>query len=294
MVSETSVDRRIVDNRVFILGLDWMYRRRMADIESTRLLDCARKVARALRVSEAQVPVEGYYVDSPELTEYFRLMRALQTQDESAVHRVKRLPEYDLLYSIATSGLYGLTDTGYLLPRGLDPLAQALLSLPPSQWTLPGLVTLAHTRVLDSDDFSLVGLAAHTADPVAIAATRESVVLYALAVFSREPPRIEYVWRVDADLSARASRFITTLNQFVNHPLPPATARYAEHFFTACGENDVYGRCVMIGMDQHAPTKPYYHWAITGASSLDMHVREFWARELWTTARYTAEGMPQR
>lgn len=49
---ETQIEPRIVTNRVLILGLDQMYRDRMRELEATRLLGCARTVARALQSDE--------------------------------------------------------------------------------------------------------------------------------------------------------------------------------------------------------------------------------------------------
>jgi hypothetical protein len=67
-----SAETHIVDNRVFLLGLDNHYRELMKDHEREELLLCARRVAAALQVKPADVPVEGYYAEHPKLTEYFR------------------------------------------------------------------------------------------------------------------------------------------------------------------------------------------------------------------------------
>lgn len=53
-------EHRIVDNRTFLLGLDYLYRNAMKRHECGELLRCARHVAAALRVAPAAVPVEGY------------------------------------------------------------------------------------------------------------------------------------------------------------------------------------------------------------------------------------------
>ncbi len=77
-------ERRVVDDRVFLLGLDKLYRDAMKQHERGELLGCARRVAEALHVTPADVPVEGYYAEDERLTEYFRLVRALQDVDEGA------------------------------------------------------------------------------------------------------------------------------------------------------------------------------------------------------------------
>ena len=42
---------RIVDNRTMVLGLDYLYRESMQEIEAGKLLDCARSVAGQLDVA---------------------------------------------------------------------------------------------------------------------------------------------------------------------------------------------------------------------------------------------------
>ncbi len=51
--------RVIVDNRMFLLGLDKLYRDAMKKHERSELRQCAQRVANALDLAPAQVPVEG-------------------------------------------------------------------------------------------------------------------------------------------------------------------------------------------------------------------------------------------
>jgi hypothetical protein len=71
-------DRRIVNNRVFLLGLDELYREAMKRHEQDELLRCARETASSLSVAAADVPIERYYSEDERLTDYFRLVRSLQ------------------------------------------------------------------------------------------------------------------------------------------------------------------------------------------------------------------------
>src|SRR6266550_1040881 len=173
--------QRLVDNRVFLLGLDALYRGAMKRNEGFELLRCAREVAWTLHIKPAYVPVEGYYAEDQHLTAFFRLLRALQN----------------------------------LAPR----------------WTIPTLTPAAEQAARDMDDYSLVGLAARTQDPVVLAALRESVVLYAqvmmLGMALEEPPIIE--WRVDKDLTSQANRFIGAFHALFpqGRRLPAATAENA-------------------------------------------------------------------
>ena len=121
---------RVVDNRVFLLGLDDLYRERMKRHESTELLACARAVAAKLGVAPADVPIEGYYTETKGLREYFRLLRGLQAIDRKYDARVSSTREFQRLLSVASAPLYGRpVEDGRLLPVCRDPLAQAMLDI---------------------------------------------------------------------------------------------------------------------------------------------------------------------
>src|SRR5262245_26915732 len=99
--------RRVVDNRVFLLGLDAVYRKAMKRHEGDELLGCARVTAEALGVPPADGPVEGYYTETPQLTEYFRLRRALQGIKNSRAPTVDHLAQFRRLKQVCESGLFG-------------------------------------------------------------------------------------------------------------------------------------------------------------------------------------------
>jgi hypothetical protein len=54
-----SRDVRIVDNRVFLLGLDELYREAMKRHERDELLGCARETGSALAIPPADVPTDA-------------------------------------------------------------------------------------------------------------------------------------------------------------------------------------------------------------------------------------------
>ncbi len=202
-----SVERRLVDNRTFLLGLDKLYRDSIRRHECTELLLCARAVAGALGIEPADVPVEGYYAEDPRLTEYFRLVRALQNADEHLIPSVESLPEFKRLRAVASAPLYGKSvQQRKLLPVGRDALSEASDKTDP--WTASALIESAEKAARELDDISLVGLAARLRDPVVLAALRESVVLYAevIAAAAARPATPDYVWEVDADLAAHKIR----------------------------------------------------------------------------------------
>jgi hypothetical protein len=200
----------VVDNRVFLIGLDGLYRQEMKGHERDELLQCARRVAATLGVGPARVPVEGYYADDRWLTEYFLLMRALQHVDESRRPQVAALPAFQRLLAVTSSALFGTMRFGEgLLPQGVDPLGKALDQT--TDWSLARLIPAARAAALANDDCSLAGLAARANDAVVLTATRESVLLYAMVMVlglpaEHETPRFD--WQVDDELVQAATRFV--------------------------------------------------------------------------------------
>lgn len=283
---------RAVDNRVFLLGLDQLYRRSMKIQERTELLGCARAVAKKLSVPPARGPVEGYYHEDETLTEYFQLMRALQDVPNKRTDEVERTLEFQRLYAITSSPVFGRPQNeDKLLPAGRDALSRALLVERKRGWSMATLVPAAHQAAEETDDYSLVGLAAYVEDPVVLTALRESVVLYAevITLGALEPPTA--VWEVDEVLARRAQRFIDEFNDVVRprHLLPAANDEYAETFLHAASVESIAGRCVRIGIDVAGPVVRHYHWAIRQKRWDEFEAVEFWDTELWTTQRYLEE-----
>lgn len=278
-------ERRVVDNRVFLLGLDGLYRHAMKRHERTELLICARRVAAALQVSPANVPVEGYYSEEPDLREYFLIMRALQQVEGSRVSEVARMKEFKRLQNVTTVPLYGRSvDHGKLLPVGRDPLSQALLETFPD-WRIDRLIDAAHEIAQTTEDISLVGLAARIRDPVVLAALRESVVLYGSYV-SGIAPTPKYVWAVDDALLGLATRFIDAFNTLFSEELPRPKPASAPTYWMAYTFNEILGRCVRIGSDDRVWPARHYHWGIHRSSTGEFAVQEFWNPKVWPTWAY--------
>lgn len=278
----------VVDNRVFLLGLDKLYRDAMKRHERGELLRCARRVAEALRVTPADVPVEGYYAEDEQLTEYFRLVRALQEVDEVETSSVDSLSEFQRLRDVTSAPLYGRPQyTGKLLSTGRDALSQALYDMFPN-WSVASLTAAAYNKAREVDDISLVGLAARVQDAVVLTAVRESVVLYAEMILGAalHQPRPKYVWEVDKDLAQQARRFIDTFNMLFGEYLPPPDPAQAERYWHAYDDNEILGRCVRLGCDDTILPIRHYHWAICRAADGGFAVQEFWKNEVWTTTQY--------
>ena len=276
----------VVNNRVFLLGLDLLYRSAMKKHEGGELLACARRVATALNVGPADVPVEGYYTEHSDLTAYFRLVRALQDVPLARASEVDSLPQFRRLLAVTSSPLFGPPIREYLLPKGNDPLSAALdAAQSEEEWTVPRLTAAAARVARETDDYSLVGLASRLEDPVVLAALRESVVLYAKEVTLGAIVWPKFVWRVDPELCAMAQRFVDTFNALFGRELPPPRMQYAHAFAGGVDEFQIVGRCVRLGQTDE-PQPRYYHWAVVKGPDEQLTVNEFWAPEIWTTERY--------
>ncbi len=290
-----SPQRRIIDNRVFLLALDELYRQAMKEHERNELLYCARDTATALSVGPADVPVEGYYTENEQLTEYFRLMRALQSVPKSRAPDVVSLEGYKRLRKVTESGLFGPASGGpNLLNVAKDSLSVALEQTFP-QWSIDNLRDTAYLCALNSDDFSLVALAALSRDPIVLAALRESVVLYAMAYLGCAMNNdSEYVWDVDPMVESRARRFVDTFNELFDECLPQPGLTHAETFWDAYEQSEIFGRCVRIGSNDSVRPINHYHWAIDIDTHHELMVRDFWDAEIWTTQRYREEMESRR
>jgi hypothetical protein len=283
---------RVITNQVLILGLDGLYRGAMTRHESKELLACARVVAKRLRVKPRAVPVEGYYSDTPELREYFLLVRALQECPERKRRRVRDLPEFMRLEAVTSSTLFGRPCPEplekKLLPRLCDSLYFALRSYRPSEFTIEALASAAREIALSTDDVSLVGLAAFIGDAALIAALRETSVLYAewglpIGIFRK--PEIVYEWEVDDALARRAEQFVNEFNTLLGDSVPLPLPTNAGRFWDSAERNKVHGRCVRVAGDPRFDLN--YHWGVYRTRDGRYHVEDFWDKRVWTTSYYS-------
>ncbi|QUY42134.1 hypothetical protein [Acaryochloris marina] len=284
-------EQRIVTNRVFVLGLDEFYRQAMKRHESTELLQCAEEVASILSIVPGKGLVEGYYTELPELTRYFQLVRTLQNVSQEREVEVAGVNSFQRLQQVTQSPIFGTpADQLYLLPKGKNALSIAMEQTFPA-WTIANLTAETFHVAIDSDDYSLVAIAALSKDPVVLAACRESVVLYAFlspgGAYNPEEP--EYIWQVDPLIEQRAMKFVHTFNQLFNESLPEPTSKHVREYFAAYREWELVGRCVRIGFDDSSKPIRHYHWAIMQGTDQQLTVEEFWDNELWTTQRYQSK-----
>lgn len=291
-----TVIQRIVDNRVFLLGLDYLYREAIKPHERNELLNCAQNLAATLGVAPANVPIEGYYAEDQQLTEYFRLMRGLAQVEDWRASAVDQRADFKRLKAVKSSPIYGDQEregSKSLLPPMEGALSKALRGTAPA-WNLERLTEAAHSIASDSDDFSLTGLAALVRDTVVLCSLGESVVLYSdffdIPMFLRrekvEPPTFEYIWSVDEELSRRAMSFVETFNTLFGEHLPLPKKPQAELYWHASQKNEIIGRCVNLGYNPDVKPTQYYHWVIFQNQNGVAEVQEFWSPRIWTTSDY--------
>jgi hypothetical protein len=287
-----NVITNIVDNRTLILALDYLYRENMKKFETEKLLDKSRQLIKMLSLSVLDIPIEGYYHESEELKEYFLNVRTLQQCPLKRKNEVENVDAYQFLSKVTTSEIYGKGKSNGFLPQRLDPLFYALQNIPVNRWTVESITSEAQSVSIDSDDISLVGIAASINDSVVLAALRESVALYGAiaAGCATIPPRIVYKWDVDSDLQYKVNRFIKIFNELSSSNIKEANPEHVEYFYEAFEDNEIVGRCIYIGYDDTKTPVEKYHWAIKYEAGKAI-VDDFWSEELWTTERYQDEKL---
>lgn len=284
-----------VTNRVFLLGLDEIYRSRMKRFEERTLLPLAQIVATRLNIQPGDIPVEGYYAENKQLTLYFRLLRTLQQEPIKKRADIDTLPEFQKLFDVVSSPIFGKQhDSHALLPQAQDPLTIALGKIG-SLWNTDNILVAAHDIALQTNDISLVGLASRAGDVIVATALRESVVLYVEALhLGTSTPTFIYNWQVDPSLAAAANHFIYIFNELIKDDvpsrfaLPSASPENGEDYYFSYLDNDFLGRCVCLGTDPSSNRK--YHWAVLPQfitqGNVEYILDEFWSNTLWTTEMY--------
>jgi len=280
------IEKRVVDNRVFLVGLDQLYRAAMKSHERSELLKCVKQVADDLSIVPADVPVEGYYTEDESLTTYFRYVRALQAASIERESEIRHDQAYRRIREVTDSPIFGVPlDIGQLLNQGQDALFNALVATR-NDWSVDAITLHAFESASASAEYSLVALAALAQDPIVLAALRESVVLYAAVMCRGRPPTPRYQWSVDPVVEQRAQQFVDEFNCLFNENLPQPCRKNASAFWNACDLHGLLGRCVRIGSDNSTTPTRNYHWAVDQNESGGLDVSDFWDTDLWTTARY--------
>ncbi len=272
----------VVDDRVFVLGLNELFRAEKQEYETAVLLPHAERLVAALRLPLLDVPVEGYYYQSEDLRRYFLLIRTLQNAEKQPMPDAAAETALERLRAVYSSPAMGrpCPDLLSLLPRTGSPLGDAMESLgDAASWNVERISRRAAECVTE-DDANLVAVAAVTGDPVLLCATRETMALeMALPRCAVERPA--YEWAVSPPVAAVARRFIAALERDTGITLPPAMESSAEIYWNWAQHSHLDGRCIAIG----EIFGDHYHWYIAHDGE-KWTVVDFWSKHLWTT-----EGM---
>ena len=273
----------IVDNRLFIIGLTELFRSEMKVYEAGTLLPIAQAVCQALAVEPAQVPVEGYYYESEELTHFFKLVRALQrTPMPSAVPKPVLDGIHALRKALHSPAMGRVAESSNVLHLNSSPFTQALETT--DQWVMQAIADASQKFVRD-DDAGLVAVACASGDPVAICATRETMALTEMVCMAspEEPEVPHFIWQVTAAVEDVAKRFVSALQEATAIMLPPPAPEAAETYAMAARDAYLDGRCILVGQ-QPPSIGPLYHWYIDAWAGAPK-VIDFWSNSMWTTEK---------
>lgn len=274
----------IVDNRTFLIGLDYLFRKNQKRFETETLLPIVEGVNNDLNLEIKNFPVEGYYNETEELKRYFTIIRNLQGVEIDKEVEIRDINGFNRLLSYVGSKIFGEGIREKLLPRCIDSLGKAIGETYPN-WNILNITETANKIFLGTRDYSLVGLACYIKDEVAITALRESVVLYSGVILGASMMiKKSYKWSVDKELQDRANKFIQEFNLLTGLNLPLALPENARVYYEACDDNNILYRCVNIGKDETGLR--FYHWAIEKGHDNNFYVKDFWDDHLWTTEEY--------
>jgi len=293
-------ETRVIDNRVFLLGLDELYREAIKPHEMGDLLQCAELVAADLGLAPANVPVEGYYSENTSLETYFRLMRAIQDQKRKRASEIHHKEAFDRLKAVSESPIFGVPHdkNSEQLIRRMRNALNAAVEKHQLNLTVEIITNAAHELASSSDDISLVSVAALARDSAVLAALGESFVLYshlpAILGIPEKQPTVLYDWRVDPAIENRARLFVNEFNMLLDESLPEPCAQNAAPYWHACNIEKIVGRCVVLARNSSVQPPMFYHWAVERHVTGTLEVLDFWHSELWTTARFRASSRGTR
>ena len=269
----------VVDDRMFVVGLCELSRQQLKAYEVSTLLPLAVSACRALNLTPAAVPIEGYYSESQDLERLFRLVRALQSAEMRTLPQGAGEQAIDRLRRVFTSPAMGRTEeSDRVIPRTSSPFGQALRDS--TTWSVDSLARQARDLVRTSDA-GLVAVASVTADPIALCVARESVAL-AGGVELAAVEQADFVWAVSDAVAAVAARFVTSLAEATGITLPEPRAASSAVYGYFAQDADIIGRCILVG-EQPGTAHPFYHWYIE-ANGATPAVNDFWSSTIWSTS----------
>ncbi|GEM_PF-2524241 len=303
-----------IDDLRFFRIVDDQVSQAMQQAETT-LLPVARQAVADTHVRVQAVPVEGYYGKTPQLTEYFQLIRALQSnQSDVVTDAVRRLhtfythDAFGIGQAVATAinanDVYYPNMDPVVISPVVDPLTRAVSAVL-GDATDPAIIRSVLTMknlgdVVGTYDLKgLVGFgvfvddvlrkATGQYDPCATTLARETTVLSAYVPLVNCIPQ----YRVTPAVEEKGNEIITAYNAAfemvgLESRIPAVTQRNA---FGLNGDLPKMQRCVRIfTMPACGDAPPLsYHWAVIAKGDeieYDPHAVEFWADQVVTTDKF--------
>ncbi len=307
----------VIDDIQYFRALESEVRDGMKSFEIS-LLPVAEQAVKDSGFSVGTYPVEGYYHEKPELTQYFNCIRTLQGNYTTTI-----TPAIQHLHNVYTHPIFGLkqgmrtainqTDVYYpqlnpvTISPVVDPVTVATQRLAPPHklpdWTTESIIQEAEKI---PKGICLVGLALlvdelHKEkgkyDPVATCAARETTVLSAMKWINITSvgPETKIDWRVSPKVEAYGKEvvngyndLITEYSMMVKRSQGSKSAQRIVRQMTPKNVESVLKhapdmrRCVNLCADDRVG---FYHWAIQEKNGR-YHVVDFYAPQIVTTKEY--------
>jgi hypothetical protein len=269
----------VIDDCRFVIALTEFFRDRFRIYETDTLLPLARDVAKRLGIRPLDVPVEGYYAETEELSEYFRLVRGFQQEKIERCSVPQSLRELRAVFLSGFMGRVCSEDNQSLLPRLSNALNAALERV--SRWNVVTVTRSSKESVLREDE-DLIAVAAATGHPVPLCNARETMVLATALISEQEDDYPKTIWRVSSQVESLGAAFVRKLAAVTDIRLPEPQAAFASVYASRLQSLSLDGRCVCLGF-QYSTERGFYHWYID-ESTEQSSVIDFWSTSIWTTS----------
>lgn len=214
-------------------------------------------------------PIEGYYTNSPELSQYFTILRNLQ-HNEEVYKKVIQCAELEFLQRVCHRDLFGIIDPKNRnkdapLQRRYDLVTLAmedpqLFDLnSPRPWTISSIMT--GCNIWYANRTNLVELAVLIGKPELVCAGAETNSAYrmiaAVSGACGIAPIIEYKWKVSPDVELLGSKIVEEYNNLLEgfYIITPS-------IYNCNGLNSIPVLPRVSVMGYILETNQYYHWIL--------------------------------
>lgn len=275
-----------INNVDYFHMIDNEIRPAMMDYETKQLLPVAQNVIGDLETQE--YPVEGYYYKTPELTEYFTIIRNIQENKKIYKEINTKTDEFQRLYDFTDRTLWGAVSsdrTKSPLPRRYDILGLTLKSFEDPikgpfvkrPWTIDKIMD----RIKDfaTGTINLVELAYKIGSLECLVAGAETNILYReiTHITGSSGTNPEIIWNVDPEIEEFGKKLLDEYNNLIGTNIKSPTPNTYWNF----NRYPELPRVVALGYVDF--TGEYYHWKLDSLRN----VTDFYSGELHTTEQAT-------